>query len=237
MIVPARSIIVPVSAIGWKRPFAASSGSVDRNYSFPDGKPGLISGIVAEVPAGSDIKPYLSDTTNTQVNCQLVLRYAPPSFLKLTFGVGGYNPFTFEHDMVCQGMDGRQIEFIRPNPGAEGIFGTFFEFFHATTLASAINLRTFRYEYRTQRDAYLEVVEYEQGVDGICNVVINNSYAEPVNAYRLSDGTWQVLTKGRLILRAGAGRVDITYTWNNGLIDAMDTVAKLQVTPEIPYGL
>ena len=233
MIVAADSLIAPISNRGWERPLFTD---YDRNFSFPNGYPGLIQGIVTKVPKGSDIFPYsafVSDVENP--NCQLVSVYTPPNKVVFSATVGGaaVRSFGCEHDAVIKDMGGSDIDFFRDGV-RQGCFGTFSKYRMGVTYGA--NVVDIVVTYGGVRGGVFFVDEYEGGADGVVTVDIRDGSPYAVKALRLSDNTYQVLANGGLVLTPGYGSFNIRATWA-GAATCTDVVYKCKYIPEIPYGL
>ena len=241
MIVANRSIIIPENEHGWYRPIDTISQPDDRNFTYPTGEKGIISGIVTEVPAGTDIKPFLNPyQQSTTLNCTTIRRYMPPTRVTLNpewSGVGGLvtlNTGDFEHDMVCIDQGGNPFYPYVIAANNTRCFGTFF--IVSISNSGVGTSREVQILTNTQRSASIELTEYEGGGDGVVTFQIMNGNPYPVKAFRRSDSTYQIVNNAGVAIGAGTTDVRALVTWSSGL-PAIDFLIKLRISPEIPYGL
>jgi len=253
MIVRANTLIVPKYAYGWRRP--SPSDNPFQNFTLPSGIRGLIDGIVAEVPAGTDIEPVYGSTgyvNDWDLNCVTVGRYRPPTYLRYLYDFG-YNVkpdpsvgwgsvwARIEHDMILQSLSG---DVFFPNMfdvGEEVIapreFGTFCScWIKSVGVDNTLHSFSMKIKVRTQRGCAVNITEYEAGADGIVTVGIKNANPFAVNALRISDNTYQVLAEGGLSLPAGEFDLIVKGTWASGAAMAA-LLFKMNIDVELPYGL
>ena len=233
MIVRANSLVMPISQFGYLRPLELGG---DRNFTYPDGDGGLISGLVANVPAGTDIYPYNGMAVLNSPNCQTITHYEPPRNVKFSGTLTGYiRAHNFEHDAVFTSQGGTQINIWNSVDYDQVIYGTFFQIRIRSQSMTATTSRV-SYWYKSSKGCVAVIDEYEQGAAGIVDVGFEGLTVSPVSALRLSDDTFQVLPKGQMYLPAGEGTFYILATcagaWVNG-----DKVYAFSINPEIPYGL
>lgn len=239
MIVNAPQLIVPRSHWGWSRYGAVWEGP---NFLYPDGKAGYINGIVEEVPAGTDIVPRFPVLGNSNdTNCQSVSRYLPPSSINFYLEISGQNPSPCmtrcETDCKIYDMAGGLIDLVGALQGRCHM-GTFS--YLMASLAGNVDLsvspRTAVVQYKSPKGGALELVEYEQGGDGIVTIEIKTGNPYAVKARRLSDQTDQIVPAGGIYLPAGAGEIKIGVAWASGL-PALQSLAKFKYSIEVPYGI
>ncbi len=231
MIVGNRSLILPVSEAGWDRLWSPPV----RNFSYPDSRAGLIQGCVGDVPAKSDITPYLAGNVWNSVQ---ILRYNPPTSVALTHEYG--NTFTgsaWTHDGDFRDMAGAAI-FPAPLNNYQRAFGTFANIGIDPDESGKPAANSFSYliKYNLQRGGFVQVYEFEEGADGIVSVSIQGGVASAVKALRISDGSWQVISEGGMLLPAGGGQFWLNASWTSG-VAATQMIARLRFSVEVPYGL
>jgi len=240
MIIAARTLIVPVHEKGWARPFLTGIGiTPDRNFSYPGGQPGVISGIANEVMSGCDITPYaplVGVGGGDLANCVTLRAYAPPTSVRVEIpvyvGAGnipGVGNRILTHDAVLMLQDG-----TRHNPWTTNTwFGTFFYIETYTVSITATYLKI-RIEYKTQRAMSIAIASYEGGSSGIITNSISGA-SFPVMAIRLSDNTQQVIANGGITVQ-GEGEIYLDATCAGAWVTG-DVIANIECRPEIPYGL
>lgn len=233
MIVPARSLVVPVAYHGWLRP---PTYYIPLNFRLPNGIGGLVNGIVEEVPAGTDIKPESNPATDyLQLNCQTVGRYRPPSYLKFERPIYDGSGSLFTSDMELKDVAGNNIQLLAAAGAMQGIFGTFFSISAARTTAAGWVRDVFT--VRSVRSAVFEITDYEEGTDGIVTPVIQTGNPFAVKAFRLSDQTYQVLANCGIEIPAGVSQFTLYTTWASGTISPLATLGNFRISIEVPYGL
>ncbi len=241
MIVNDRQLVACRHCFGYSR--YGGSWEQGRNFTYPDGRPGLINGLVAEVPAGTDITPFnsLINQGSSDINCQSLSIYVPPTTIDYYLEMGGANPSPVmtrvDTDLKMYDMAGGLINlfgdlFARRHCGSFSYFmgginggGTF-----------SVSPKEILINYKSPRGGTIEIVEYEQGADGIVTAEILTGAPYAVQALRLSDQTQQILAKGGLALPAGAGQIKIRISWASGL-PATALLAKIRFSIEVPYGI
>jgi len=214
-----------------------------RNFTYPDGKPGLINGLVAEVPAGTDIAPFnaLLDGSTTDPNCQSLSRYTPPSHIDFFMEIGGHLP---SRVMTSCTTDAKMYDMAG---GIVDLFSVAMPRMHCGSFSYLmggivggggfdVTPKEINIDYKSPRGGALEVVEYEQGSDGIVTLEIMTGAPHAIQARRLSDQSNQILAKGGLTLPAGSGQVKLKVGWASGSPSSA-LLAKLRFSIEVPYGI
>lgn len=231
MIVGNRSLIIPKSESGWDRLWLVPT----RNFSYPDSRAGLISGCVAVVPGGSDITPFLPANTWNSIQ---ILRYNPPTSLALEHEYSNsFDESRWVHDADFRDMAGALFFPERIN-AYQRFFGTFANIVIDPDESGkpAANSYSYLIKYNLQRGGFVSVYEYEQGGDGVVTPSLQGGVVSPVKAFRVSDGTWQILSEGGMTLPAGTGEFWFNCSWSSGVF-ATQMTAKLRFSVEVPYGL
>lgn len=241
MLVNGPQLVAPRTHWGYSR--YGGTWERDSNYVLPNGQKALINGLIAEIPAGTDIAPH-SDRLGSlvDINCQSVARYTPPSAIDYYLAADGtLSPAKVQTRCVTDAklydMGGGLIDLFgayspRMHCGSFSYLMCFVEGgTHLNTSPATIHV-----DYKSPRGGFLELVEYEQGGDGIVTVEILSGNPYAVKALRLSDSTTQVMAACGIILPAGAGQLKIRITWGSGL-PATQLVCKFKYSIEVPYGI
>lgn len=241
MIINGPQLVAPRTHWGYSR----YGGAWERNsnYVLPNGQKALINGLVTEVPAGTDIAPH-SDLLGSlaDINCQSVARYTPPSAIDYYLAADGM--FSSPKVQTRCVTDAKLYDM---GGGLIDLFGSYSQRMHCGSFSYLMggvqggsplstSPATLLVEYKSPRGGFLELVEYEQGGDGIVTVEILSGNPYAVKALRLSDSTTQVMAACGIILPAGAGQLKIRITWASGL-PAGQLVAKFKYSIEVPYGI
>lgn len=221
---------MPLEQWGYARPLLNGQ---DRNYSDPQGRPVLISGLVSTVRSGSDIFPFVNAGTLSP-NCITLSGYMPPTYVSYIVQYGSPETKTLEHDARFLDANG-----VILNPwssvGSQVYYGSFFAIQYSKV--QAINSIRITFTVNTQRTCLATVENYEGGGDGVVTAAFSGGATLATSALRLSDNSYQVLANGGISIAPGRSVFYFAITWSTGSIFPSDILTKVRFLPEVPYGL
>ena len=246
MIVAAPAIIVPRSYKGWR------SGNI--NYQLPGGEYGSIQGMVATVPAGTEIDLTRDGNEGsvdgrTTFGCVDILKYQSPNValmtLYLMYAYTG-NPSvlaSLSHDglFLLRGgsiLDtGREYNIAMSNGSGEICIGTFAR----VKINAAVTFSGGIFEVpllvKSQRACGISIKEFGSNYDmgaNDCELTKVSPAASSVKNERT--GANVLKPYAAAYLNAGETEVGLRYSWSNN-VNFSGRVMVAQIWFEVPYGV